>query len=304
MKKNKGTIIIIVLLSIIILGLIGYICYDKGIILNNKSKEEVMKNHKTTKEETNKSEEWKDIALDDNRFIDLYNILKKYTYENGRGAGADDFNNQELSILAFATADYSNVTFTETSKDQNGNITGTLDFSKSDISLKNIFGQKTEIDFSKTKEYNGWTANAIYNLPRNNSLEKLNITCGFGINSYDKSTNKFEISIINGCGGTSGPGATITERKIISAKTNGDTIEVVEKAIYIHTHSYENNIYYIVYADPSHTKNLDYQNFEVNEVSTKEININAYIDEASTITHTFKLNKETNKYYFEKSIIK
>lgn len=301
MKKNKGTIIIIVLLSIIILGLTTYICIDKGVIFKNNQKE--LTEEKTESEES--TEKWENIALDDSRFIDLYNILKKYTYESSRGAGADDFNNQELSMLAFATADYSNVTFTETSKDQNGNITGTLDFSKSDISLKNIFGKKTEIDFSKTKEYNGWTANSVYNLPRNNSLEKLNITCGFHIDSYDKNTNKFEIKIVNGCGGTTGPSAKTIERKIISAKTNGDTIEVVEKAIYIDAPAvYDNNFNYIVYTDPTKIKYIEYLNFNKNEVVNKEINVNTYINEASTITHTFKLNKETNKYYFEKSIIK
>ena len=301
MKKNKGTIIIIVLLSIIILGLTTYICIDKGVIFKNNQKE--LTEEKTESEES--TEKWENIALDDSRFIDLYNILKKYTYESSRGAGADDFNNQELSMLAFATADYSNVTFTETSKDQNGNITGTLDFSKSDISLKNIFGKKTEIDFSKTKEYNGWTANSVYNLPRNNSLEKLNITCGFHIDSYDKNTNKFEIKIVNGCGGTTGPSAKTIERKIISAKTNGDTIEVVEKAIYIDAPAvYDDNFNYIVYTDPTKIKYIEYLNFNQNEVVNKEINVNTYINEASTITHTFKLNKETNKYYFEKSIIK
>lgn len=303
MKKNKGTIIVIVLLSIIILGLTTYICIDKGVIFKNNQKELTEEKTKTESEES--TEKWENIALDDSRFIDLYNILKKYTYESSRGAGADDFNNQELSMLAFATADYSNVTFTETSKDQNGNITGTLDFSKSDISLKNIFGQKTEIDFSKTKEYNGWTANSIYNLPRNHSLEKLNITCGFHINSYDKNTNKFEIKIVNGCGGTTGPSAKTIERKIISAKTNGDTIEVVEKAIYIDAPAvYDDNFNYIVYTDPTKIKYIEYLNFNKNEVVNKEINVNTYINEASTITHTFKLNKETNKYYFEKSIIK
>ena len=136
-------------------------------------------------------------------------------------------------------------------------------------------------------------------------MEKLNITCGFHIDSYDKNTNKFEIKIVNGCGGTTGPSAKTIERKIISAKTNGDTIEVVEKAIYIDAPAvYDDNFNYIVYTDPTKIKYIEYLNFNKNEVVNKEINVNTYINEASTITHTFKLNKETNKYYFEKSIIK
>lgn len=48
---------------------------------------------------------------------------------------------------------------------------------------------------------------------------------------------------------------------------------------------------------------IDRVSYTEKEVTIKSINIDSYIDKASTIVHTFKLDKSTNNYYFEKSII-
>ncbi len=53
-NKSKGPIIIIILLLIALLGTIGYILYDKGIIFSNKNNTEVKQEEK--KEETKKEE--------------------------------------------------------------------------------------------------------------------------------------------------------------------------------------------------------------------------------------------------------
>ena len=58
-KSKKGTVFIIVLLILIILGLVGYICYDKGLIF--KTEKEVVKKEKKAKE---KSVEFTDEELD------------------------------------------------------------------------------------------------------------------------------------------------------------------------------------------------------------------------------------------------
>ena len=47
-KKSSGSIVFIILLIIVILGLVGYILYDKGVF----SKKEVTKEKTTTKVET------------------------------------------------------------------------------------------------------------------------------------------------------------------------------------------------------------------------------------------------------------
>ncbi len=49
-KKGKGLVIVIIIMSLIILGMAGYICYDKGIIFNNKKEETSSKQSDTKKE--------------------------------------------------------------------------------------------------------------------------------------------------------------------------------------------------------------------------------------------------------------
>ncbi len=50
-KKNKSMIIIIVILVLIILGLVLYICYDKGVIFQNTEKEAKQSSAKLNKKE-------------------------------------------------------------------------------------------------------------------------------------------------------------------------------------------------------------------------------------------------------------
>ena len=48
-KKGKGPVITIILLVIMILGLVCYICYDKGMIFSKKAEKET----KTDEKESN-----------------------------------------------------------------------------------------------------------------------------------------------------------------------------------------------------------------------------------------------------------
>ena len=88
--------IIIILLVFIILCLVGYICHDKGVFGNKESSENYTEN--ADKIDNNKSEETspEEIALDDSRFIDIYNKLKSYTYWKNRSDGYQSFTDHEL----------------------------------------------------------------------------------------------------------------------------------------------------------------------------------------------------------------
>lgn len=50
-KNNKGLVVVIITLMVIILGLIFYICYDKGLILNNKKSTQIKAISKNKEEE-------------------------------------------------------------------------------------------------------------------------------------------------------------------------------------------------------------------------------------------------------------
>ena len=62
-KSKKGLVVVIVLLILIILGLVGYICYDKGLIF--KTEKEVVKKEKKVKE--------RELSVDSTLVQTLYN---------------------------------------------------------------------------------------------------------------------------------------------------------------------------------------------------------------------------------------
>ena len=66
-RKGKGLVILVILLVVVVLGLVGYICYDKGLILSKKSQVE-NKNEKVVN--TEKEEE---LDINSRLVQELYN---------------------------------------------------------------------------------------------------------------------------------------------------------------------------------------------------------------------------------------
>ena len=298
-RKGKSLVILVILLVVVILELVGYICYDKGIILSTS--ENKVNENQSFDEKTDSN--WEEISLNDSSFYQIYDELKNFTYDSSRGAGIEDFNNQELFMIAFSTADYDNDAFTQTSVDSFGNLKGKIDLNKVHINLKRIFGKDYSLDYSKLIGYAAYSSINMYNLKLDEYVLE-NFSCGFDVDSYNKNLNSLDITLVNGCGGTSGPSAKINARKIISAKKKDDIIVVEEKAIYYDSYYSENNVSYNIYADNTKQHYLGELSDSYDTIDTKEINVDSYLDKASTITHTFKLNKKTNKYYFVSSVIK
>jgi hypothetical protein len=303
--KEKSLIILLVVAFIIILGLVLYICYDKGIML---SKGEETKSNNTVSE---KDENFEDIDLNDSRFYSLYTTLKGFTYRKSRAAGVDDFSNQELAKLAFGTADVKKSDFTELSdENENGFIRKSFSSDIVTPNINKIFNTNVSIDYSKLKRIPLITILANPNYEYELSVSENYGTCFFDIESYDEKTKQIVAKFDNiGCGGTSGPGANITERKIVSAKKSNDTIIVEEKVIYVDNIIYEDSngavIYdYYVYSDNEETNLLDSFTYSQDTVSDENITVESYLDKAATITHTYKLNTKTNEYYFVSSVIK
>ena len=77
-KKKNGSVVVTIFLVLIIIGLIFYICYDKGLILKQENK----KNSEETKEEVEKEEE-KEEELDIHSVLvqELYNKVSDTTDE-------------------------------------------------------------------------------------------------------------------------------------------------------------------------------------------------------------------------------
>ena len=87
-KINKGLVIIIIIFALIILVLIGYICYDKGIIFNkseiSSTETENEKKSNSTTEETTKEE---NLDINSRLVQYLYNLVSNdtdnYNWTNG-----------------------------------------------------------------------------------------------------------------------------------------------------------------------------------------------------------------------------
>lgn len=139
------------------------------------------------------------------------------------------------------------------------------------------------------------------------------------IESYDASSKMIVADFSTGCGGAFvGPWPNGVESKIVSAKKNQNTIKVEEKIIYWKVDSTSNNTEkesYFIYSDDDQKNIIDQVEFNTNELEFHDkklslclfacppIDINSYLNKASTITHIYKLNPETNQYYFVKSTI-
>lgn len=295
-KKSGASAAAIIILVVIIIGFMVYIAYDKEYIFKSKQTKE-----KSTPVETNKKEnkenktveptsgEAKEIDLDDSRFIGIYKKLQKYTYSMNRENGYKSFSDKDLATIAIKS--FKEADFEKTSEKDNGSTYYKFKGDTIIKHLKNYF--KSDVTINKEKLNDLFVAT---NVNFDGS--------GMQIKSYDKDKDEYKV-IFGGIGGTSGPSPKITARKIISATKQEDgSIKVVEKAIYYTSTIFNDDMYFNIYSDPSNNYNIDGKHFKVSNVTNEKIDVNDYSDKASTITHIFKLDKETGDYYFASSVIK
>lgn len=294
-NNKKGSTTAIIILVLIVIGFMVYIAYDKGYIFKSKTQKENTKTEEkidnTNKKEEPIKEDKKDLDFDDSRFIKIYNKLASYTYKMNRENGYNSFSDKDLAVIAIK--DFKENDFTKTdevNKEKNVNY---YTFKGDTITkyLKKYFSSDVVIDKNKIRDLFVAT-----NVNFDGS--------GMQIESYDKDKDEYKVTF-GGIGGTTGPSPKITARKITSASKEEDgSIKVVEKAIYYTSTIFNDDMYFNIYSDPSNNYNIDGKHFKISNITNEKIDINDYIDKASTITYTFKLDKETDKYYFVSSAIK
>lgn len=286
-KKSVGVIVLIIALILIIIGMGFYIAYDKGFVFADEKV--IEKDENKAGENKNEDIVEKDISLDDSRFLGIYTKLSKYTYKQNKENGYNSFTDTELGIIAATELQESD--FTKTAEvDQWGIPYYTF---KGDVLVKYL--QKyfeNSVTLNKTSLVN---LSVIINVNFDGS--------GMMIESYDSNSDEFKVRF-SGVGGTTGPVPTIIERKIISAKEKSDIITIQEKAIYYTSSSYNGTACYSIYADPSMLKLLESKTYDESTVSNETLSVDSYIDNASTITQTYKLDEKTGNYYFVSSVIK
>lgn len=292
-KKGNGLVaVVIVLLVLALLGAVGYIAYDKGWILSDKKETKERNETTTNNNSTNKNEKSKDIALDDSRFMTIYEKLRGYTYSMNRENGYKSFQDKELATIALSESEKEDYTKLDEKNIEYGSNYYTFAGTVLDKYLTKYFGQSVTIDKNRIKLLR---VSTHINFDMQGSA--------IIIDNYDEKTDTIRVTIAPD-GGTSGPMPKIIARKIVSAKQKDNDIIIEEKAIYYTERGDSNKEWFNIYEDPFHSQYIGSKEFEINNIENGEINVDEYIDRASTITHTFRLDKDTNKYYFVSSSIK
>lgn len=278
-KDKKITIVVIMLVIVVILGIVSFVCYNKEIFKNEKNVEE---KNKITREK---------LALDDERFIGIYEKLKSYTYSTVRANGYTSFMDDDLNTIC--AGELVNTDFTDTGElTQFGTKYYSFSGSKCDDVLVKYFGNATSFN----KDYLvGNTLKAGVNFPEGD---------GMTVESYDANTDTYKV-YFSAVGGVESTLAKIESRKLVSAELVGDEIIVEEKAIYVMDNytGVEDKITYTVYSDPDLTDIIGTNSYTIAEVANQTISVDDYLDKSSIITYKFKLNPKTNEYYFVSSII-
>lgn len=278
-KSNNGKIIlgfVIGLLVMAVIGMAGYIIYDKN---NNKVNDNnQLENNNNINDENNSSIK-EEIKVEDlNINSDLINmIIKKISYFN-------------------------TIEFTHSEMGKSGNLFGIL-YKKDKLLIKDLPADIrmdyviSSFDLENEAEFDGVNKYTIYNDKfKEKYIELMGKNVNLELVSYDwKCPNPtFEddnIIIMMGCGGTWGPAYQIYKKYIRAEKVNNE-IYLYEKIAVVDQNSLDEFNKLDVYSDLEHN-NLVANNVEETE---KEIFSSKYIDKYLEYKYTFKL--EDGNYIF------
>ena len=226
-KKNMGLIIIIVLFGLIILGLIGYICYNKEKESSKNIENEITNNNDTTQNEIKE-----DLLTQAEQLLDKfgfnedigcgYNIYDRFYYDSFKKAivlkkVSDSVKKQKkCSEIYSEVLDYNPLAY----KGKNGvcsidKETNVIPYDEVNKIYKEMYGE----DISKE----GFaTAN--------------HLSLFYSFYDYNQSLNSFVQLECGGCGGACGADA-FTVKKIKNAYTKGDLliVEVYYNALVLRT---------------------------------------------------------------------
>ena len=290
MKKN----ILIVVLVLIILGLVGYICYDNGLFTK---KEDKQKEEKIVEEE---------LELDDSRFIDLYNqfAIDAY-YTDIKSQDSLNLKEYELFSMGLSLAEPSDFVKTD-QKDENDSYIYTLKYDVFNKGIEKYLGSDFGFDPATYKYETG-----KYEDPMCIKLEKypegVKDSC-FSIIKYDQTNNEF-YGVFSAVGGMNiqkwypSDILDINVQEIEKAVLKGDTITVTEKVIYYNEDADNGKMVVDIYSDRDKKNKLDTKTYTYKDGDEKKykIKVSDY-DNCGHIIYKFKYDKKLDSYYFYSAV--
>lgn len=270
-KKNKGIIVLIVVLILCIVGLVFYILVDKDIIkLNNTNVENEQVEKNNTSDDSEKKDIGVEIDIDNENIITLFNNAHRLSigpetqiYRDGGYKVSDMSEEDKMTLLARQWSPL----VEQIGPSSSDGYTWTLYLNED--TLKNIY----ERTFGP------------------NTYHQINqITDGLCTTlTYDTANKRYSYVGKYGCGGTS---AFSVHEKIISATKYSDRIEIVSATVYLDAMSNQ------MYKDYNKTKSLGENVFYSNNYTDEEREAleNKYIednkDNLEQYTYTYTLNDD------------
>ena len=259
-KKGKGIIITITLLSLVILGLIGYICYDKGIIFG--SKETVTSVEKENNEEKNVNETEENVIFSDSE-------LEKYVnYISPSSIGPSEL------IYNTNAIDSKNLSVADKIK-----YIGTYVYSK----------HKSTSDYQYDIISENNVKNAVEEVYGPNSYEKTTFNIGCGDYILNENDNNYYSK--TGCGGTC---ALYASNVVISYKATKSKLEITTAYVIF------DGITSKIYKDYNMSMPLEeYAGGSIEEINAYlKSYVKNNKDRLNTIVYTFE-STDGNNYYFK-----
>ncbi len=285
-KKEPKKGILVTVLMVLLLAAFAGLGYAIGA---TKMAEPPKNNEKNQQEEVVE----KEISLEDERFFNIYNQIYPYISIRSIVNGYKDFRTYELGVIGLKGVNPSDIIETSETT-QWGDHYYTINADIFLNNLKDCFGSEVKVDLNAFAE-------------EHVSVQKTGVVAnssGMIVDFYDENSNLFKVRF-SGIGGMSGPDAQKITRKIVKANIKGDTITVEEKIIYVDGGgiSTPDPIVIKIYGDPDRSRLLDTKEYTKDTIASQVITVDDYIDQATTITHIYKLDKETGKFYFASSTL-
>ena len=291
MKKN----ILIIILVLLVLGLAGYICYDNGLF---KKKDNQQKEEKIVEEE---------LALDDSRFIDLYNEFAFDAYSKDINSQKDlGLNGDKLISMGMSSIKESDLEKTN-EKNKEGSLFYSLKLDDFDKGIKKYLGSDFEYDPSTLV---GEVKTCMKLGETSSDPESMEGDC-FTFEKYDKTSNKFYgvFSPVGGYGFEWYPSKALNiyNQEIEKAVLKGDTITVTTKVIYYDEDYDEDansgNIVVNYFSDRAKKNKIDTKTYAYKAHDENKYTIKASeFENVGHIIYTFKHDKDLDSYYFYSAV--
>ena len=279
--NGKKLSIIIIILSLIVVSVGGYIAYN-AIINKEEQKKESNKEDNINENTTN--DEALSLSLDDEIVKKLYayvsyseaysNTYSEYYFYKNKELNSNNFGNKEKFLYAFNLINYDEIEIFESGGNSNVETKIKIPYSTYGKALKKLFGDNVQYDkndisgaFAISKSIDGHNWISI---------------------KYDESNNSY-VGSVGWVGGSSCGGIN---KKLIGVTKVETKIILVEEFLFINCRDQK------IYADYENKILIGNVSQELQD--NEDEYINKYMYEANLVTYTFELGTD-DEYHFVSS---